>query len=168
MKRALGGWLLVALVVPAIAGTTRSQDKPGEPGFDIERWNKIIGDPTPKTKPVSDLDRLLAERVVAAFRVYQKRAAIAEAGSGKLEVIRDLLQAARRLFEAELAMTAVPKDRIAVLERAVTVEKEFERIIKARVDAGVLPDYELENARYDRLTAEIELEKAKKAAPGPK
>ena len=162
MKQTSCSWLLATLLLTFVSGVLGAEDKPDKAGLDFKRLTELVGDPTPKIMPEGKLERLMAERVVVAYKVYRAQEAKYQEGSGKFE---DMVKAARRLLGAELATKATLQDRIAVLEKAVEVEKEFERVVKAKVDAMQSAAFELADAQYDRLTAEIELEKAKKAPP---
>jgi outer membrane protein TolC len=71
------------------------------------------------------------------------------------------VEARRRLFKAELELCESDKERVAVHEKIVQLEKESEKVVEKRVEAGRVPTYELLAARVNRLEAEIALERAK-------
>jgi hypothetical protein len=54
-----------------------------------------------------------------------------------------------------------------VLEKAVAVEQENEQAVQQAVQQGGRSPVELANARYDLLTARINLLKARMQAQGP-
>jgi len=72
-----------------------------------------------------------------------------------------LLGASRRMLQAELDLSRKPKDHTAALEAYVKRMKEFEAVNQARSDIGQATIADVAQARFDRIRAEIWLERFK-------
>jgi hypothetical protein len=114
-------------------------------------------------KPAADeeLQQLLTERFESATKALQIERLKLDSGKSSHEM---MYQAARRLLEAELELDATPAGRVAALNKHVTLMRQFEREAAKKVEIGVLPVGDAETPRYWRLTAEVELVRAKRAA----
>jgi hypothetical protein len=88
------------------------------------------------------------------------------AGRGTLDI---LLESARWWRDAERSVQDSPAGQLAALERYWEITREIEEINKGRAEAGRLPYKEYMEPRYERLTAEMDLLRARsgKAKPLP-
>jgi hypothetical protein len=124
--------------------------------------------PLEPAKGDDELRKLQKERYNAALKEVQLRYEYVKAGKAlALDVIAD---ASRRLLDAELDLAEKPADRVAVYEKQLEFAKDVEKIIEARAAAG-FRDFsaaDVEQARYARLTAEVNLLRAKKDVPKSK
>lgn len=75
----------------------------------------------------------------------------------------DLLKAQRDVLNAELELATGDSQRIAILEKLLSVDKRFEEIVKARIRAGDAAQADLLPVTADRLSTEIALEKVRTA-----
>jgi hypothetical protein len=128
---------------------------------DDERPNVTI----PKLMKIADSDdelhKLLKARFNEAVALLQTRVEIYLAGRGTFDPV---FEAARHVLRSELELTEKPADQVGVRERFLTTAKDLERFTKLRYDAGQVSQGELQNARYWRIDAEIQLTKAKRKA----
>ena len=108
-----------------------------------------------------ELKQLLSERFDSATKALQIERMKLDSGRSTHEM---MYQAARRALEAELELKNTPAARVAALNRHVTLMRQFEREAAKKVEIGVLPVGDAESPRYWRLTAEVELVRAKRAA----
>ena len=84
-------------------------------------------------------------------------------GPGPLVVTgQAVVDAGLRLQEAELSLAEDAAGRVAVLQKTVDIVREFEAVYQSTVNSGERSQLELQRVRYERLTIEIELLKAKK------
>jgi hypothetical protein len=166
MLRAHGCRLMLLAFAVVLVARAAAQDRSGKPTLDTKKLSQIHGEPAAGAAKEGDkLQRLLTARLGVAARAYQATVTAYDRG---LASTQDLIRASRRLGAAELATKSTPQERIAVLEKAVALEKEFVRLTQRMVEGGGAAAPTLENARYDLLTAEIKLLKAKAASKNPK
>jgi hypothetical protein len=81
-----------------------------------------------------------------------------QAGRGTLDF---LFGASRHLLDAERELSERKADQIAALERYLWCMREIEKVNQQRFDNGRLPIQDVAEARYNRIQAEIWLERAK-------
>jgi hypothetical protein len=105
--------------------------------------------------------KLLKERYNAALAELRARYQRFEAGNDTLDALFD---AARRVLDSELELCGKAAERVAVREKYLELAREVEKIQQARVDAGRAGAQDLEQARYLRIDAQLQLLRAKKAA----
>jgi hypothetical protein len=160
-------WRLLPLVIAlALVGDAGAQERQERKDRHLKKIAKLLGKPAPA--PPTDggeLQRLLAQRLAVAGQAYE--AAARQYGQG-LGSLKDLMRETRRFLAAELATKTTPKGRIAVLEKAVAVAREHEKLIEELVNAGGAPQILLQDAQYDRLTAQINLLKARAENGAPR
>ena len=106
------------------------------------------------------LRKLLKERYNAALAAATVR--FMEFLAGRSTLNEGLYRAARRLLDAEMDLSDKPADRIKVREKFLALAKDLEEIERGRHQAGRTSPAEYETARYFRLTAEVDLLKAKR------
>jgi hypothetical protein len=80
----------------------------------------------------------------------------------------NLLKAAKELLKADLALTAKPAERLALLEKHLESAKDAEKACKALFDKNVVLIIDYLEAVADRLDAEIWVLRAKSALASPK
>ena len=76
-----------------------------------------------------------------------------------LQTLDQMIDAGRRLLDAELALASTDEDKAAVLERAIGVVEEFERKLELRLKNNFGSTANLYRMRYGRLNLAVELEK---------
>jgi hypothetical protein len=108
----------------------------------------------------SELRKLQKERYNAALKAAVVRYQEYLAGRQGITVER-LLVACRALMQAELELTNRPADEIAVREKFLAAARKIEDLTDRAFKAGQVNLGDLETARASRLTAEIELLRAK-------
>jgi hypothetical protein len=156
----LHAWRLLAVVVAVLlAGEATAQEGKDRKGDHLKKIAEILGEPAQAApKDGGELELLLGQRLAIAGQAYQAAVRQYARGLGNLQ---DVIRESRRLLAAELATKTTPQGRIAVLEKAVAVAREQEQLIRELVSARGAPALLLQDAQYDRLTAEIKLLKAK-------
>jgi hypothetical protein len=80
------------------------------------------------------------------------------AGRGTQDIT---LSSAKRLLNAQLEVSSTRAERLAAYEEYLERMKEYEKINNARFGAGRIPIQDKAQADYERLDAEIRLERAK-------
>jgi outer membrane protein TolC len=160
------GWRLLPLIVAVLlAGQSSAQERPKQKPLNTKKITKILGAKKKlAAREADELKNLLNERLAAAQDAYFDQENNYQQG---LATEADMMTAARRLWAAELATKNTPQERIAVLEKAVAVEQEHEQTIQQMVQQGARTQVNLDNARYDLLTARINLLKARLQQQGP-
>lgn len=109
---------------------------------------------TRRQAATADVAQLAQTRLAAAREGFTDRAAEFTAGRGTFDF---LLKAARRLRDAELAVSTTDAARSAVRERYWRQLFAIEAINRARDEAGRIPLKEYNQARAARLEAELQL-----------
>jgi hypothetical protein len=110
----------------------------------------------------SKLKVLLQERLAASRALV--KAATAGYQTGKVSFER-LHQAQQSLLHSQLDLCGSDKERITVLEEAVTLAKNYESHAAARYKSGLVTHSDVLLAAVARLEAEIALEKTKSKVP---
>jgi hypothetical protein len=87
--------------------------------------------------------------------------------TGKVSFDR-VQQATRALLDAELEQCETDKERIAVLDKIVSLAKEYRMNAQHRYQSGNAPSSDVLMATAGLLEAEIVLERAKSKVPAPK
>jgi outer membrane protein TolC len=112
-------------------------------------------------KPGKDADKLktlLQERYEAATTLYKLRMEEFKAGRGDVEA---LARAGTQLTTADVERSEKKEDRVAAYEANLQRVTEFKKICEAKVKVGTGTGGDLAQAEYDRLNAEILLEREK-------
>lgn len=107
---------------------------------------------------------LLKEKLDTANLEMDARMKEFLAGRGTLDF---LFAASRRLLDAQRDVAETKADHIAALEAHWQRMKQIEEIDQERFNSGRIPVQDLAQSKYNRLEAEVWLEKAK-AMPEPK
>jgi RNA polymerase sigma factor (sigma-70 family) len=110
------------------------------------------------SKESDKLKSLLKERYEAASEVVDARFREFLAGRGTLDI---LIQSSHRLFDAERELSAKKADQIAAAEKRLRLLKAVEEVNKGRYDDGRISIQDYAQSKYNRLEAEIWLERAK-------
>lgn len=116
------------------------------------------------TKPLeindgeAPLQKLLKKRFNVALEEFAERYAGHQSGTS---TSRQLFDAGVRLTESDLALANSPAEQVAVLQRHLPTIREFEMAFEALVKSGLRERADLNELRYERLTFEIKLERAK-------
>ncbi len=118
-----------------------------------------------RSAPDDELQRLLTARLDSATKALRFARAKLDLGQSSFETV---YQAAQRVLTAELDLSATAEERVAVLTKHVALMRQFEQDAVTRIKVGVLPRGDDETARCCRLTAEVELLRAKRAATSAK
>lgn len=154
LARTLFVFLCVLIAGAGCGGVTRSPTIADAPA-------------TPVTKQAEndELHQLLVARYICATNVLNDEQHRRDAGKATFEMV---CQAARRARDAEVALAAQADDQIAAFAEHVALMRQLEQRATEGLHIGVTSAGEVEAVRYWRLTAEIELFRAKHASTGPK
>jgi hypothetical protein len=125
--------------------------KPGEPAFVTAKIYRI------DDKEV-DSRRLPKERMNYAIRETRLRFDEFRSDAGDLDA---LFNAGHRACEARLDLANIPELRLILLTEYLEFLKEIEKLNQTRFDANKISKQQLEHAHFERLTAEIDLLRAK-------
>lgn len=144
----------------------RAQYEAGRPAQAEANEEESNGEKQPlegRTRGNAKLQSLLKERVDLLRANVERAKRLHEQHVADLDTVR---QANLRLYKAELDLFESPKDRIAVLEKIVAVYKEMEDHISQLRKQSVAGQDAVDDAKLNRLEAEIALEREKsKLAP---
>jgi RNA polymerase sigma factor (sigma-70 family) len=122
--------------------------------------------PEGRTRGNSKLQSLLKERVDILRKNAESIKRLHEQGAAGSDAVG---QANLRLYKAELDLCETTKDRIAVLEKIANVYKEIEDHLIPLKKQGAVSSDAMQDAKLNRLEAEIALEREKaKLAPPSK
>jgi hypothetical protein len=102
--------------------------------------------------------RLKKERFNAALKEAKARFDLYDRG---LTRIPELIDVGERLFAAQADLYDQPGQIIEVLQRQLDVYTEAEANLEKQVKQGLATEADLERLRYNKLTVQIELLKAK-------
>jgi outer membrane protein TolC len=105
---------------------------------------------------------LLKERLAVLQEVAKLVAREYQAGKGSIDRLR---RAQMAVIAARVELCDTDKERIAVLEEAVALARNNERLAAALDQTGNVPASDPLLAKADRLEAEIALERAKAKTP---
>jgi hypothetical protein len=147
----------------ATVGRTAAQDPAAAPGVSPE----ILAFLKPVTiaEGDSELQKKLRERHNVAVKLLEER--INEYKKGVRD-ISPVFEAARLTAEAKLDLAENAEARTAALKQLLDVAKLIESNLAQQLAKGFGSKADLEQARYGRLTLEVELLRPKpKAKPGP-
>jgi hypothetical protein len=106
----------------------------------------------------SPLLRLKRERFNAALEEAKARFALYDRG---LTRIPELIDVGERLFAAEADLYDEPGKKVEALQRQLDVYTEAETNLAKQVKDGMATQADLERLRYDKLSVQIRLFKAK-------
>jgi hypothetical protein len=135
------------VVEPPVKAEAKSE--PAPPKSDV----KVPTNTSSRTKA------LIQERLETLQKIADRVRLLNERGTVPNEAVR---KANLRVYRAELDLCdETAKDRIAILEKFVGVHKEIEDQISNLAKRGVVPTEDMDEARVNRLEAEIELEREK-------
>jgi hypothetical protein len=115
--------------------------------------------------PDDELQRLLTARLDSATKALRIERDKLASGRTTFQVV---CQAAQCLLAAQLDLSATAEERVAALTNQVALMRQLEQEAAKRLEAGILPVGDDEVVRYWRLTAEVELLRAKRVATSTK
>lgn len=145
---------LVCLVSPSFGDEKKL-------AFDPDKLVSLLGaKPLKPGADADDLQKKLVERYNTGVRIYELQLAAFKLGRATAS---QLIQGGKLVLDAELALKDKPADRVVVLEKIVTLAQMNESVVELLVNVGTANPAALETARYERIGAEIELLKEKKA-----
>jgi hypothetical protein len=111
----------------------------------------------------SNVRTISEQRLAAARACFNYRRKLSEAGRGNVNF---LLEAARLVLDAELALAQAPGERVAAHARYWMHAREAEILATRRLEAGQSTPADVLQARATRLDAEYYLLRARAAQPG--
>jgi RNA polymerase sigma factor (sigma-70 family) len=111
-----------------------------------------------------ELQKLLKERYNEALAELSVCSQLYQVGRIPYD---QLVDAAKRLVTAGLELKDKPDEKVALLRQYVEMMKGFEKITETRLEAGRIGPNELHQARYHRMSAEIELIRLKRKVRQP-
>ncbi len=114
----------------------------------------------PRAERLAPFRRLLEERRDVARNVLALRRQQVEAGRCSQDVLVD---AARMVFEAEMALAEKPADRVALLRKHLEGLKKAEEFARARYEVGLLSPTDILTIKAAQLDTEINLVRAQRA-----
>lgn len=154
LRTALGA----VLVLTCLQAASFAGDK--KPGFDPDKLSSLLGAKPLKPGPgADDLQKKLVERYNSGVRIYELQL---DAYKKKRATAQQVIQAARLVLDAELALKSKRDERVAVREKMVAVAEMNESVVEELVAVGQANAADRETTRYERITAEVELLKEKK------
>jgi hypothetical protein len=117
------------------------------------------------TSLTEETQALLNARFDSATKALRAERIKLDNGKSTFEAVN---QAAQRVRDAEVELSTTPDGQITALTKHVALMREFEQDAAKRIEAGALAVGDDETPRYWRLTAEVELLRAKRAAAATK
>ena len=106
----------------------------------------------------SPLLKLKKERFNAALKEAKARFSLYDRGLTRLP---ELIEVGERLFAAEVDLNDQPEQKVQILQRQLDVYTEAESNLEKQVKDGLATEADLERLRYNKLSVQIELYKAK-------
>lgn len=158
MRHLFDGVLFISglCVLCLAAGNSRAGDKEELPDLLRAEPLKILpGD--------GELEKLLKERRNTALSVARLRF---EQFKNVGVQLPELLEAEKLFITSELDLTDDAKERVKLYERYVKIAEKMEEYVKGQFKNGIASEAEFGQATYWRLSAQIQLVKAKENASG--
>jgi hypothetical protein len=151
-----GSWILAILILASsLQGTLYAQ----RAAKLSPKVMAVINGPLLEVKDDDPpLLRLKKERFNAALKEAKARFDLYDRG---LTRIPELIDVGERLFAAQADLYDQPGQIIDVLQRQLDVYTEAEANLEKQVKQGLATEADLERLRYNKLTVQIELLKAK-------
>lgn len=146
--------MLTVLIVGLVAISSLSSQESERPTSGPYLAELLKAPPMQIAAGEGDLKRLSKERYNVALQELKARFTGWQSGTYPAEQVLD---AGRRLLEAELAVADDPQAKVKVLEKQLGMVREYEAIIKARVTAATESNANLNRIQYERLSIEIDL-----------
>ncbi len=147
-----------AVLAVGVLGFGANALRPQGQAAEEQSGQPVVAQAPAKDERATRLKELLAKRTEVAEKEFEARRAEWEAG----KLYFDFLTAsAKRLLTARLEEAETKARRIDIREAYLKVVKEFEDVITAQYEAGRKPIAEVCQIQYERMTAEIELEREK-------
>jgi hypothetical protein len=155
----------LALLLALYRGTPAPTQAPGRPEQELPALLKP--EPVKADPKDDDLRKLLKERYNEAVTEMNERTRQMRSGANTFD---SCFVAAQRLVPAGLELNEKPADQVALLEKYVSLAKEYEKLLKDRLEAGIRPftPAELHQVKYARADTEIQLLRAKERAKADK
>jgi hypothetical protein len=151
-------WAWVLLTVTIVLGGGRVSAAPDDKLIDKLLTLSKSKMPLDLENEKDPLRKLLATRYNVAIEELKQRC---EDFKKSLALRTQVIDAARHLLQAELDLQTGPEGRVKVLEGVVELIKWYEGQLEEGLKAEVGLRAELLRVRYERLTFEIELLKAR-------
>jgi hypothetical protein len=142
---------------PAVAATP-APPAPGKPRM-------LADEPVAITEGDSEMLKLLKTRYNTALHMLK---AVGYQQSRGVRQASDLFKPAQRVTRAALELTDDPQRKVAALEKLLEIAEQVERTQGEMWRAGRLEETGALEARYDRLSVEIRLLRARQEASGQK
>jgi hypothetical protein len=163
MKRVIRckAWLSLFLLVLLAAAAAAQAPQGHADGPEQNLPAFLTAKPIAEDPSDDELRKLLKARYNEAVGEVNALYAMYLAGRSDMDLFAD---AGQRLVQAGLELYDNPSDKIALLTQYVELTKGLESLAQARHDAGQAIISDLHRARYQRLTAEIQLLRAKREA----
>jgi hypothetical protein len=145
-----------------LAGTSAAQAPQRQPGQgDTKAPAVLTGQPLKEDPGDDELHKLLKARYNEALLEVEGLTKLYQMARASYD---SLAEARQRLLQAGLELCDRPADKVALLTRYVEQTRETEKLAQARHEAGRGTESAIHRARYQRLDAEIQLLRAKRAA----
>jgi hypothetical protein len=130
-------------------------------GWVVTRGHAAADAVTSRQLPDDEMQQLLRSRFDSATKALRTERTKFEKGTTTLETV---YHAARRMREAELELSTTTDGQIDALTKHVALMRQFEQDVSKRIERGQLAVGDDETPRCWRLSAEVELLRAKRAA----
>ncbi len=111
------------------------------------------------------IKKLAQEQVECLDKLITFDSELRDRGVARSDNWLQLAQNQRALLTIELALCENDKERVAVIEKVLTLAKRYEDFVTKLVNGGIAREQSVMIAKTNRLEFEIELEKAKETAP---
>jgi hypothetical protein len=158
-------WLLICVSVLPSAAQQPPPAQDDEPPVVKKLRVLVKAKPLESAKDEDELRKLQKARYNSAVRGLGMKLQEFEAGRGTVEA---LVGSFRKVHDSKLELSPEPADQIGVREMRVELAKEVEKMVEVKIAEGILQGSGLlEDVRYARLEAEIQLLKAKRQAQRP-
>ncbi|WP_029631403.1 hypothetical protein [Zavarzinella formosa] len=142
--------------------------KEGPKGDELQKVKQLTllnAEPVKADPKDDELRKLLKARYNEAVEEIQTRHRQFQSGRA---AYGEMAETAQRLVRAGLELCDKPEEKIALLTQYVEFTKDIEAITQAGKEAAKVSPAELNRARYQRLDAEIQLLRVKRAAENAK
>lgn len=103
-----------------------------------------------------ELQKLLKERYRAAQAELTSHLTVQATGTGDGS-LEGTQRAVAHLAKSALSLCGSPKEKIAVLQQQLKVRQHLEKLATTRYEQGLIPSQPYHQARYLRLSAEVDL-----------
>jgi hypothetical protein len=165
MKSLLLVFVLLLGFKYSIGQTSTGRAPPAQSDIKLPSFLSVM--PPAEDRKDDAMKKLLKARFTAALgeaRDYYEFEMRANEGGPTIRDDPDFKYALwRRVLQAGLDVYETPVEKVALLERFVTMTRDLEELVQKRYQAGRCRIGDLDRAKYERIGAEIRLLRAKRS-----